>query len=68
MIYLGIAYIVVGLLFFAHGIKSEIPRPNKGYHFIYVEDGYVINPHLLKHATYDDGKEVNVLTMEKEAQ
>jgi len=65
MIYCGIVYIVIGLLLFAWGIESKIPTSEKGHHFITAEDGYDIYSVKLKNATYDNGDEVNVLTMEK---
>ena len=66
MIYLGILYVAIGLWFFSIGITAEIPKPNKGFHFIYIEDGYKIEPHELNGGTYDNGDKVNILTMEKE--
>jgi hypothetical protein len=65
MVYAGICYIVIGLLFFSFGIKSDIPRPDKGSYFLNVKDGYVIKYTKLNDYIDANGEEVNVLIYRK---
>jgi hypothetical protein len=66
-IILGFILILFGLLNIVWGISSEIPKPNKGYHFVYAKDGYEIYRLKLNNSYYEGSKkeEVHVLTMEK---